>query len=284
MNAEVFPFKDTYWQARGSSKLLTYVGPALQRNLQPLAVQQFIREKGAWAAMWNYEQDYTEQGPWYRCICDAADYNISNIKSKNVRHNVNRSLKRCVVRQVDYSWLAENGYEVHTNAASRYNNFKVKSKNDFIKEMRGNSSVPDSKAFGVFVGEKLAAYITLFICRQTVRGDTAHFDPAYSNAYPMYALYYTITHHYLKEKGYKEIDRGTRPLMHETNIDDFLLRLGYRKAYCRLGIYFTWPVRAVLRLARISRRVCKTLLPGRYYAILEGLLLAQDIAKATNAK
>lgn len=150
--------------------------------------------------------------------------------------------------------------------------------------MRSHSTVPGGEAFGVFVDDKLVAYVTLFICGQSVRGDTAHFDPAYSRAYPMYALYYTITHHYLKKRGYKEVNRGSRPLMHETNVDDFLLRLGYRKAYCRLGIYLAWPVRAVLSLARIFRKVYKLILPSRYCAILDALILAQDAAKATSPK
>jgi hypothetical protein len=97
----------------------------------------------------------------------------------------------------------------------------------------------------------------------------------------MYALHYTIAHHYLKEKGCKEIDSGSRALLHETDISDFLLRLGWRRAYCRLGIYLVLPVRVVLWLARIFRKVCKLLLPSRHFAILESLLLAQDIAKAT---
>lgn len=284
MNAEVSCFKDDYWDTRGSRKLLTYVGPPLKKNLEEKAVKRFAQEKGAWGTMWNYDHDYTDRGPWYRCVCDRANYDISNIKSKNARHNVNRSLRRCVVRQVDYPWLADNGYEVYVNAASRYKNFKVESKDNLRRKMLNNSNIPGSEAFGVFVDDKLVAYLTLFVCGESVRGDVAHFDPAYSNAYPMYALYYTVTHHYLKEKGYREVDRGTRPLMHETNIDDFLLRLGYRKSYCRLGVYFTWPARVVLSIARIFRKVYGLMLPSRYRAILDGLLLARDIAKATNVK
>ena len=284
MNTETSPFKDTYWDIRGSGKLLTYVGPALEKNLELQAVQQFVRKKGAWGAMWNYDHDYTEQGPWYRCVCDTVGYDISNVKSKNVRHNVNRSLKRCVTRRVDYAWLADNGYDVYIKAASRYKNFKVESKDNFRRKMLDNSNVPGSEAFGVFVDDKLVAYVTLFICGQSVRGDTAHFDPAYSNAYPMYALYYSITRHYLIERGYREFDRGTRPLMHETNVDEFLLRLGYRKACCRLGLYLVRPVRFSLSLARIFRKVYKRILPSRYCAILDGLLLAQDIAKTTTTR
>lgn len=277
-------FKDDYWVSRGSRKLLTYIGPPLKKNLDSQAVQEFLHKKRAWGAMWNYDHDYTEEGPWYRCMCDTVDYDVSKIKSKNARHNVNRGLKRCVVRQVQYPWLADNGYEVYVNATSRYSSFRVESKDEFKERMEGYAKVPGTEAFGVFVDGKLVAYITLFICGQSVRGDTARFDPAYSNAYPMYTLYYTITHHYLKEEGYKEVDRGSRPLMHETNVDDFLLRLGYRKAYCRLGVYLAWPVRAVLSLARIFRKVYKLILPSRYCAILDALILAQDAAKATSPK
>lgn len=284
MDAEVFPFEDNYWVSRGSRKLLTYTGPPLKETLELQAVKRFAHKKGALGVMWNYGQDYSEEGPWYRCVCDTVDYDMDKIKSKNARHNLRRSLKRCTVRPVDYLWLSDNGYDVYVKAASRYKNFKVESNEQFRKRMHSNSTVPGSEAFGVFVDDKLVAYVTLFICGQSVRGDTAHFDPAYSSSYPMYALYYTITHHYLKERGYKELDRGSRPLMHETNIDNFLLRLGYRKAYCRLGLYLARPVRVVLSIARIFRKVYKPILPSRYYAALDGLLLAQDIARATSTR
>ena len=103
----MFPFRDDYWVSRGSKKLLTYVGPALEKTLEPQEVRKFLRKKGALGALWNYDHDYAEQGPWYRCVCDMDDYDIDKVKSKNARHNLRRSLKRCTVRHVDYPWLAE---------------------------------------------------------------------------------------------------------------------------------------------------------------------------------
>ncbi len=155
------------------------------------------------------------------------------------------------------------------------------SKEKFQEQMRIHSSESRREALGVFVEDKLVAYATLLICGQSVRAYASKFDPAYSKERPMYALQFTILHHYLREKGYKEIDSGTRALLHETNIGDFLLHLGYRKAYCRLGIYLVFPVRVLLILVRIFKRFFKLLLPSRHYAILQSLLLAQDIAKAT---
>jgi hypothetical protein len=282
MNAEKSPFKDDYWVSRGSSKLLTYIGPELCKNLERPQVKEFMRKRGVWGAMWNYDHDYTDEGPWYRCICDNAHYDESAIKSKNAKHNLRRGLKRCVTRRVDYTWLGDKGYDVYVKAAARYKNFKVESLKEFIERMYNYSGQSGAEALGVFVGDKLVAYVTLFICGQSVRGDTAHFDPSYANCYPMYALYYTIAHHYLRERGCKEVDRGSKPLVHETNVDDFLLRLGYRKAYCRLGIYFIWRVRIVLKVAKSCRRLYKLILPRRFAAMLEGLLQAQDIAKTSS--
>ena len=158
MNAEVSPFKDGYWENKGSKRLLAYLGPPLKKNLEPQAVQRFVHQKGAWGAMWNYDHDYTEQGPWYRCVCDTADYDLDKIKSKNARHNLRRSLKRCTVRQVDYLWLADNGYDVYVKAASRYKNFKVESNKKFRKRMHSHSTVPGSEAFGAFVDDKLVQW------------------------------------------------------------------------------------------------------------------------------
>jgi len=283
MHSKNSVYKKEYWIARGSNKLLTYIGPPLSTSLHPKKVKTFLREQGALGAMWNYDHDYCDNGPWYRCICDKAGYDESKIESKNARHNLHRGLKRCVVREVDYSLLAEHAYPVYLKAASRFKNFKIESEEQFRRQLQSYAGDPHRTAFGVFVDEALVAYATLFICEKTVFGDVAHFDPAFANAYPMYALYYTIAYHYLG-MGYREFDRGTRPLLHETNVDDFLLRLGYRQSYCRLGLYFAWPIRVLLGMARICRRAYMLVLSGRYCAILDGLLLAQDIARTSDMK
>ncbi|MHC5075150.1 MAG: hypothetical protein ACYTFM_01785 [Planctomycetota bacterium] len=279
--SEFLPYKEEYWFTRGSRKLLNYTGPPLRKNLNLKEIKEFVDRMGVWGAMWNYDYEYANDGPWYRCICDSSDYDMDKIESKNARHNLRRSLKRCEVRPVDFTWLADKGYDVYAKASSRYKNFKVKSKEEYSEELKCQSRIPGAEAFGAFSDDNLIAYMTLFICQDSVRGDAAHFDPDYSKAYPMYALYYTVTYHYLRERGFREFDRGTRPLIHETNIDDFLLRLRYRKSYCRLGFYVIRPVRYVMVIAKMLRWLGKFVLTSRYYAILEGLFLAEDIARQT---
>ena len=276
--------KDNYWQPRGSSKLLTYVGPALKNSLDLTGVKKFVRDKGAFGAMWNYDLDYAQKGPWYRVICDTLGYDKDKIKSKNARHNISRGLKRCKFRPIEHKWLAENGYQVYVNAASRYTSTAIESQKQFSKRILGYDSISGREVFGIFVDDVLAAYVTLSNCGSNVYGDTARFDPAFSNSYPMYALYYSIAYHYLTERGCTQLDCGTRPLIHETNIGDFLVRIGYRKAYCRLGAYFARPVRVTLSVARPLRKLFKVILPSRYHEILNALLQTQDIANQTKEK
>jgi hypothetical protein len=276
--------KDEYWAGRGSSKLLTYVGPPLEKNIDQETIKEFIRKKKALGAIWSYDYDYAQEGPWYRCVCDTPEYDLEKIKSRYSRRNIRRGLNKSVIRQIDNRWLGDNGYEVYIKATIRYKHFKPLSKENFSKRMYKRAENSNTEAFGAFVDDKLVAYVTLLITGQRVLGDYAHFDPEYSWAYPMYALLYTATNYYLNERDCKEFSRGTRPLLHETNVDDFLLRLGFRISYCRLGLYLRLPVRIFLGFAKFSRVMFKLILPSRQFAILESLLLAQDIAKNTELK
>jgi len=274
-------FSNSDWQKQAAGKFLVYRGKFLNENLNLGAVRRYVREQGALGALWTYDYGLTQCGPWYRCICSTPDYDIGKIENKKGRYYVRRGLQRCSVQPVSYEWLSNNGYDVYLNACVRYTNFTPSSPENFRKAMIDNSREPGREALGVFTDNKLAAYATLQISGDTVRIYGSQFDPAYSQSYPMYALYYTIAHHYLKERHCKEIDNGCRALLHDTQIEVFLQRLGWRKDYCRLGLYLRPSVRAVLFVAWLFRKPLRWLLPSRFYVILQSLLDAEDIAKAT---
>ena len=73
-------------------------------------------------------------------------------------------------------------------------------------------------------------------------------------------------------------------LLHQTNIADFREKMGWHKEYCRMGVYFVWPVRLTLFVARLFKRPSKSLLPSKYYRILESLWAVQDLAEATRKR
>ncbi len=189
MNCIFNPFDNQYWIPRGSNKLLTYIGPPFKENLAINMVRPFLKQKKAWGAIWNYDSDYSTQGPWYRSICDTPDYNIDLITSKSTRHNIRRGLSRSEIRRVDYQWLVENAYGVYLQATTRYTNPHIESESDFKRNLAKHHPSQNMEAWGVFADGKLIAYMTLYIYPETVMGDKAAFDPDYSSLYPMYVFF-----------------------------------------------------------------------------------------------
>ncbi len=274
-------FSDDCWRKLAGGKMLFYAGEDLTGNLDREAVSKFACKKKAIGVMWSYDFNYDEESPWYRYVCTAVDYDLDKLKSRNSRHNIRRGLQRCIVKKVDYDWLADNFYEVYFNACSRYKNYKIRERSGITERVRKFSKDPNREAFGVFVNEKLIAYAQVYIRKKTVHVYSGKFDPAYANTYPMWALLFTIGKHYLKENGYKKIDGGFRALLHETDIGSFLLRLGWEKEYCRLELYIVLPARILLFFARFFRPILRFVIPGRHLANLESVFQAQDLAKAT---
>ena len=278
------PFDVRYWIPRGSKKLLYYIGPPLSTSFDPLELKLFIARNKALGAIWDYDGDYAESGSWYRTVCDRVDYDVSIIASKNSRKKINKCLNNCVVEPIDISVLFKHAYGVYLQACTRYKNVDMVPEEKFVQDIKQKYEKNSYRAFGVFRKKKLIAYMTILDFGEYAMGDIAGFDPAYSNYYPMYGLYYYVAKYFVAEGGYKEFDRGSKPLLHETKIDEFLMKLEYRKKYCRLGVYFTLPVRIVLRLARMLRFVCRWVIPKQFCVILDSLLRAQDIADATSVE
>lgn len=277
------PFAEECWDGRASGKMLIYIGPHLKEDLDRRRARALLHRRRAYAALWSYDWDCGQQGPWYSVICDRPDYDLAIIESGNVRHKIRRCLKSCTVRPVDPAWMAENGFEVHAKAATRYEHYESPSPDEFSRWMRSLAQRPDVEVFGVFAGEKLVAYGVAATVGESVRVGSTKFDPDSSTLMPMYGLYYTLARHYL-QKGYRFVDNGSRPLMHQTSVDEFLERMGWRKAYCRLGLETTRTFGPLLFGLRGVRRWVGRLLPPRHLAMLDGLLLAREIARATGGR
>ncbi|HNQ24212.1 MAG TPA: GNAT family N-acetyltransferase [Phycisphaerae bacterium] len=276
-------FSEHAWASKAGGKMLLYFGPNLKENLNRVSVREFLRRRKAWGAVWNYDWDCEDGGPWYTYVCDTIGYDIDKITSKNSRKTIRRSLERNEVRRVDAAWLADHGYEMYVRATARYKNYKVASREGFAREVRALGAETSVLIYGVFADGVLAAY---GIARQfgpTVRFIFAHFDPDRSETKPMYALYYTLARDCLNQ-GCTDIDAGWRPFVHDTNIEEFFRRMGWRQAPCRIDLYLAWPLRAVLSIARIIREPLDCLLPGRFRVMLQGLLVAEDVARESRRR
>lgn len=276
-------FAEHAWSSRGGRRLLVYDSwPIPRASFSREGIRRILKQYGAWGAIWSYDWDCGEEGPWYWIVCDDREYDLENFRSRNTRKLIRRGLNRTNVRRVEPEWLAENGFACYRQALTRYTDHNVWDEQRFKKYVLGLGERSDVEMYGAFVEDELVAYAILAVMGQTAVWRVGKFDPAHSSACPMYALFYTLTVDYLRERGLEQITGGARPLLHGTEIGEFSDRMGWRKAYCRLGMYCTWRLALLLWAARAFRGLLKRLLSGHRFARLEAMLLARDIAGQTS--
>jgi len=260
--------------------MLIYNGPYFKDNLNLKQVKKYTKQRNAKAAMWTYDYDCEEQTSWYHLICDDPTLEAENNPRKKTRYYIRRSLKSCVVHEITCQDLLEHGYDVYVKASSRYRNFTPNSEGDFKQEISNACQERNGQPIGVFVNGKLIAYAMVYLKYKSLKIATAFFDPDYSKSYPMYGLYYYFQS-YLKKENCVEVTNGARPLLHETNIEEFLLRLGWRKAYARLGLYVPKSVEILLSGVRFTWPLWKYIVPNKQLHLMRALLEAKKIAKMT---
>jgi len=100
----------------------------------------------------------------------------------------------------------------------------------------------------------------------------------------MYALYYTIAHHYLQGGRHEYVDNGSRVIGHKTDVEQFLLGLGWRRAYCRLDLTFTRPVRLTLFAVRYFWPLVSRWVRPRLRQQVNGIFAMQKLAWATRPR
>lgn len=244
-------FDRKYWVARGSAKVLAFAGHPLEKCPCIETLDKFLRENGALIGMWNEKKHNPQSVDWYRCICDNKSYDVDSIESANMRKNIRRALSRSEVFEVSFDFLAKNGYQVYKSGSSRFLSYKIKTEEEFSEEILSNKSYNNRKAFAAFSDGAISAFMTVIIVDKTVFGNQAYFDPALSKHYPMNALYFHVAKESF-ERGFKEFDRGSKPLLHDTNVDDFLIRMGYRLDFCSLGIRVVPPFRNFIRVGILA--------------------------------
>jgi len=220
-----------------------------------------------------------ESNEWYAVIQDKF-LDLEDIPSKN-RSEIRRGLRNCKVSLVDAELVADKGYEVFIAAFERYRDVKRPQieKEEFKRKIDITRDFEDIIDYwGVFYQNKLIAYATVYKY-DNIEADysTIKFHPNYLKLYPSYALFYTMNKYYLGEKHFEYVNDGFRNILHQTNIQNFLIeKFKFRKEYVNLKIIYkpwinylldtTFPVRylfgklnpklqALYKLEEI-RRIC----------------------------
>lgn len=239
-NQKVFLYEDIVW--------FTYNGiiQPMEPCYNDLSInynfaRQLMKELGAYIVRTTGGFNNSYKTSWYSVICDSF-LDISQMNSKN-RTKLRYGLKNCRVERIIPELLAEVGYDVFISAHKRYkNNDRIAiSKNDFSNRIISAVDFEDIIDYwGVYYQDKLIAYSENFLYEQTeVNYSTTKFDPEYLRFRPSEALFYKMNEYYLSACKFKYVNDGYRSILHQSNIQNFLIeKFNFKKQYMPLYIFY----------------------------------------------
>jgi hypothetical protein len=268
------------WQC-DNRMLLPFAMPHRISPVDRRKVRQAMAKAKCLVAMWNDQWD-TAQCDWWHVCADGEQYDVE-LLPKNGRRDIRAGLRRCQVRRVTHDFLAEHGYDVHAAAFKTYSGAaNCISAEAFAALHRGYAGIEGREAWGAFINDSLIAYANCIALDDAATLATVKSHPDHLHALPNNALIYTLTCHYLVERRLRYVDSGARSLLHDTNMQDFLQRMGYRKIYCPLRIEISpllaWAFKAPIHQAAQSLRLDRVA-PG-IYGRLTATAAARNIAKS----
>lgn len=243
----VFEVAGQYWQVVDS--VLRPLEPPLPDRspaVDEVALGRVLKESGAPLAMWTYDFDCPDT-PWWWTICDNHEYDIASTKS-GVRSQVRQGLRNCQVEKADAAWLAEHGYACYIAHVGGHEDTQPESEEQFRERYSTLRDVAGFDVWKVTAEGRTIAYGTCYVVEGVVMLATWKSDPASLKLRPNNALIYEMTRHYLVDQKVRYVSNGHRNLLHPTNVMDFMLKMGYRSCYARLGVLLGGKLRLAMKL------------------------------------
>ncbi len=179
-----------------------------------------------------------EKSEWWYTCCDDENYDLKIIKSPSMKRDTKKGLRECKICEIDPQNFIELSYDIYKNSRLSYGEKKSKilSKSMYEQIVLKRKKYYGYKIWGAFVGNNLAAYSTpITLDNATLLSETRS-DRKFYKQNPNNALFYEMTKYYLNKEKVLYVSNGHRTILHPTSINDFLLRLGFRKVYCKLNV------------------------------------------------
>jgi len=238
-----------------------------------------------WTDGFNLTDDYTktennsEEG-WYAIICtefkDLEEYSSSD------RNKIKKGLKNCEVKRVEADFIARNGFNVFISAFERYKGVKKPSitEKEFRERVLKMRDFEDIVHYwGVFHNNILIAYSENYIYDDIEVGySTTKFHPDFLKLRPSEALIYEMNRYYLRDNKFQYVNDGFRNILHQTNIQDFLIdKFNFTKAYTNLYVFYRSYLSIYLRITFPIRNILKRVVPK-----LSALYTTEEISRGQN--
>lgn len=213
----------------------------------------------------------TTSGSWWDVVC--RDHAFERLSS-NTRSQVRRGRRRHRLGRLDVATLLELGHRCHVESHERYRDATPMSEEAFAEWVRVVLASPITETFGAVDEEgRLAGYIVCVREPDGVFMHTIDITPRGLKNYASAALIEHVAAHYVAEG--LPVCNGARSVLHETNMQDYLLRLGFQREHAELRVIYAFPVGVVVGLLRLAPGLVERL-PGQGLSGAVRALMAQD--------
>lgn len=237
--------------------------------------RELLRQSGAWFIRYFTMHSETPTDFWW-VGCESYD---AMLPHKKTRNQIRRAYKNCVARRIETETLRKQGYACYAAAFSRYKDARPISEEEFLRQLDQQEGAPYER-WGVFVGEALAGFANCVTEDRWVSLVSVKLDPAFLECYPAYALIDTLCTEYVAKAGLG-IWNGFRPISHDTNMQEFLAKFGFKRNYCDLQVFYAPKLQVLINLG-YSLRSIMGLLPGvGLMETLQSLILQESIRRNT---
>jgi hypothetical protein len=270
----VFRGETVTWQLYKTHVLIPATSaPCYVDRLSKHDRETLLRNSRAWFLRYSSDP-CIERTEWWHIICDELD---SSRLSSKVRNQVRRGQRECLVKRIDPTWLAANGYACYQAAHDRYKHASASPPERFHRNIMRTIDGP-FEYWGVFVNDVLIGYCQCIIEEKNVATNVIKFDPRYLKHYSSYALISHLIQRYVTEQG-MVISNGTRPIAHDTQFQELLLKLGFRRQFCRLRIDYRSTVGLATRVAFPFRQLLPRLPASSSVIALRSLLFQEELRR-----
>ena len=191
-----------------------------------------------------YNFDCEEETSFWFIIKDKLE-DISELPF-SARRNIRRALRFYNIRKINLKEFSEIAFPIITSAQKSYKiRCHVTNKNEFNDMIRKYETENDKE---FWVVEKKENKEAVAVAINRIKENSCEYDDMKckpealkDRTYPYYGLIYIMNRHYLEEKKLRYVSDGSRTVSEHSNIQEFLMHnFGFRKAYCKLHIFYKW--------------------------------------------
>lgn len=243
-------------------------------NLRVASARELLRESGASLIRWH-SKTFDEPRSYWSVLCERYDF--SGLDRK-VRNQIRKATRECAVRRLETAWAVANTYDCYAAAFGRYKSGQPASRVEYERD-QGKCVGGPFEFWGAFVGNKLAGFAKCVVSDDYVAVVAFKFDPAYGKLLPSYALVDALLKTYVCHDK-KSVGNGFLSLHHETQMQDFLLKFGFRRSYCDLHVTYRPVLRLAVNICFPFRGLIDRLPLSDFISSVKSLLRQEDVRRS----